>query len=214
MPVRWTRTAHQAFVGRRRELDALEQAWAAARAGARQVVFLGGEPGAGKSRLLAEAATALHAQGAAVLLGTCVPEFGMPYQPLVEPVETVLGLLEGDGSVPARLLDRLAIVAGRGTSQGDEVPAAREHRRVPAADRAERRVADRVDAPVDRVQPAAADAARDRGPVEPEGEQLGRADNAALPGRERRDPPVDVAFVSHGDTKASRTGDSPPRRAG
>ena len=131
MPVRWTRTAHQAFLGRRRELEALEQAWSAARDGARQVVFLGGEPGAGKSRLLAEVASALHAQSAGVLLGTCVPEFGMPYQPMVEPVETMLGLLEdgAEGSVTARLLDRLAIVAGRGASTGAQVPAEREHRR-------------------------------------------------------------------------------------
>ena len=54
----------------------------------------------------------------------------MPYQPLVEPVETMLGLLEGlGGSVPARLLDRLAIVAGRDGSAGEEVAGEREHRR-------------------------------------------------------------------------------------
>ena len=89
MPVRWSGTAHPVFVGRSRELDVLEQVWRETVAGARQVVFVGGDPGAGKSRLLAEVATMLHERGAAVLLGSCIEEFGPPYQPFVQPMNAV-----------------------------------------------------------------------------------------------------------------------------
>nr|WP_275585705.1 helix-turn-helix transcriptional regulator [Geodermatophilus sabuli] len=97
------------FVGRRAELAALEQLWTAVTAGARQVAFLGGEPGAGKSRLLAEFCGVLHARGATVLLGTCAAEFGPPYQPFVEPVEALLA----GAADPAGPLSRLA---GRGAA--------------------------------------------------------------------------------------------------
>ena len=99
-------------MGRRVELATFEEVWAAVTAGSRQVVFLGGEPGAGKSRLLAEVATTLHRHGAAVLLGTCAEEFGPPYQPFVEPLEALSPaaepLTEG----------RLRILTGRG-ADGD-----------------------------------------------------------------------------------------------
>ena len=79
LPAHWAGAGRPLFVGRRAELGALEQMWIAAAGGARQVAFLGGEPGAGKSRLLAEFGTLLHRRGATVLLGTCVAELGPPY---------------------------------------------------------------------------------------------------------------------------------------
>jgi len=135
LPVRWARAAHPAFVGRQAELAAFEDVWSAVTAGARQVVFLGGEPGAGKSRLLAEVSTVLHRHGAAVLLGGCVAEFGPPYQPFVEPVEMLLTLL-ADGQLPAadaggphdRLVDRLSILSGRRIPSQAGAPE-REYRR-------------------------------------------------------------------------------------
>jgi DNA-binding CsgD family transcriptional regulator/tetratricopeptide (TPR) repeat protein len=77
-------------VGRDRELAALEEAWAAADAGARQVLLVGGEAGSGKSRLAAEAATVLHRAGATVLVGACVADLGQPYQAFVEPFSVLL----------------------------------------------------------------------------------------------------------------------------
>jgi DNA-binding CsgD family transcriptional regulator len=109
LPARWSDPARPAFVGRRTELAALEEVWTAVLAGLRQVVFVGGEPGAGKSRLLAEVATALHGAGATVLLGTCAAEFGPPYQPFVEPVEALLT----DASVDPAAAGRLRTLAGR-----------------------------------------------------------------------------------------------------
>ena len=90
-PIRAAGAAIPAFVGRAAETSAAEEAWAAVRARGRQVIFIGGEPGAGKSRLAAEIASAVYRQGAVVLLGTCSPEPGGPYQPFAECLEQLLG---------------------------------------------------------------------------------------------------------------------------
>jgi DNA-binding CsgD family transcriptional regulator len=90
-PIRAAGVAVPAFVGRTAETSAAQEAWAAVLAGGRQVMFIGGEPGAGKSRLAAEIATAVYRQGAVVLLGRCAPEPGGPYQPFTECLEHLLG---------------------------------------------------------------------------------------------------------------------------
>jgi class 3 adenylate cyclase/tetratricopeptide (TPR) repeat protein len=72
------------FVGRESELGQLRQRWKDVETGARRVVFLGGEPGVGKTRLATELARTLHAEGAVVLAGRCDEELGVPYQPFVE----------------------------------------------------------------------------------------------------------------------------------
>jgi DNA-binding CsgD family transcriptional regulator len=91
LPGRTGGAARPAFVGRAAETAAAERAWAAVRDGSRQLLFIGGEPGAGKSRLAEEIAAAVHRQGALVLLGACPPEPGLPYQPFVECLEQLLG---------------------------------------------------------------------------------------------------------------------------
>jgi DNA-binding CsgD family transcriptional regulator len=90
-PIRAAGATIPAFVGRAAETSAAEEAWTSVRAGGRQVIFIGGEPGAGKSRLAAEIASAVYGQGAVVLLGTCSPEPGGPYQPFAECLEQLLG---------------------------------------------------------------------------------------------------------------------------
>ena len=91
LPARATGMAKPVFVGRAAEIAAAEQAWTAVRSGARQVVFVGGEPGAGKSRLAEELSAAMHRQGAVVLMGTCTPEPTRSYQPFAECLEQLLG---------------------------------------------------------------------------------------------------------------------------
>src|SRR5262245_34030327 len=82
LPIRWGSPGQlPPFVGRRDDLAVLEEAWAAVLAGAGRAVFVGGEPGGGKSRLVAEAAQVLHGQQATILLGSCVAELGAPYEP-------------------------------------------------------------------------------------------------------------------------------------
>ena len=91
LPARAAGMAKPAFVGRAAETAAAEQAWAAVRSGARQVIFVGGEPGAGKSRLVEELGAAMHRQGAVVLTGTCSSEPAPSYQPFAECLEQLLG---------------------------------------------------------------------------------------------------------------------------
>ena len=137
MPARWSGTGLPNLVGRRDELATLEDAWSAVVGGRRQVVFIGGEPGAGKTRLLAEAAVRLHDEGAAVLLGTCVKEFGPPYQPFVEPVSALhdavgageLTAATGHSDRPGALLDRLATIAGKRRARSPDEGAGAEYQR-------------------------------------------------------------------------------------
>lgn len=95
LPVQWAGTANlPPFVGRRREFELLESVWQSVEQGARQVVFVGGEPGAGKSRLAREAAVALNRVGVAVLVGSCSADLGQPFDPLAQPAQTLLAAVE------------------------------------------------------------------------------------------------------------------------
>ena len=53
---------------------------------------MGGEPGVGKTRLVAEAASALREHGAAVLWGACREDLDIPYRPFVAVLEQALDL--------------------------------------------------------------------------------------------------------------------------
>lgn len=72
------------FVGRTNERADLRSAWKRAVAGEGSLVFIGGEPGVGKSRLAGELARAVHDDGGVVVAGRCDEEIGMAYQPFVE----------------------------------------------------------------------------------------------------------------------------------
>lgn len=72
------------FAGRTKEMDALRRAWADAVAGHGGMVVLGGQAGVGKSRLAAELAGEVDAEGATVLVGRCPAGGAEPYHPLVE----------------------------------------------------------------------------------------------------------------------------------
>ncbi|MEV0335658.1 AAA family ATPase [Nocardia sp. NPDC050717] len=78
------------FVGRRAEVARLEAVWAAVESDRRQVVFVGGEPGVGKTRLVSEAAAALRAHGATVLTGACRQDLDIPYRPFVAILEQAI----------------------------------------------------------------------------------------------------------------------------
>ena len=66
------------LVGRAAELAAFEQAWERVEGGNRQAVFIGGEPGAGKTRLAAEVASTLVDHGVAVLVGSSTADADVP----------------------------------------------------------------------------------------------------------------------------------------
>jgi DNA-binding SARP family transcriptional activator/tetratricopeptide (TPR) repeat protein len=116
LPSRWRSEAPR-FVGRRRDLDALEAAWQAVTRGARRVALVGGDAGAGKSRLVAEVGVTTYAVGAVVLLGQCSPELERPYQPFVEPLRVLVDAAStGDLVLPAatrtRTIERVGHVVG------------------------------------------------------------------------------------------------------
>jgi DNA-binding CsgD family transcriptional regulator len=79
------------LVGRQPELETMEALWPEVAASRRQVVFLGGEPGAGKTRLIAEIAGALHDNGVTVLVGASGPDTGVSYQPFAEMLDHLFG---------------------------------------------------------------------------------------------------------------------------
>ncbi len=72
------------FVGRTRERETLDELWTHAQGGRRQVCFLAGEPGIGKTRLSLEFARARADGRATVLIGRCEEEALVPYQPFIE----------------------------------------------------------------------------------------------------------------------------------
>lgn len=75
----------------------LNKIWEAVQDDGRQAVFIGGDPGSGKSRLAAEMARAVHGRDATVLMGTTSRELSYPYEPLVEVLDQLLvGTVEGD----------------------------------------------------------------------------------------------------------------------
>jgi DNA-binding SARP family transcriptional activator len=78
-----------AFAGREAAIARLHEALAIARGGERCAVYVAGEAGIGKTRLLGEFARAIHGRGALVLYGRCEEEPGGPYQPFVEALEPV-----------------------------------------------------------------------------------------------------------------------------
>jgi DNA-binding SARP family transcriptional activator len=71
-------TPQDAFVGRARALEVLQEAYADAAAGRTRVVLIGGEPGVGKTRLADEAARRVANDGATIAWGRCQEDVGMP----------------------------------------------------------------------------------------------------------------------------------------
>jgi tetratricopeptide (TPR) repeat protein len=80
-----------AFVGRVRELDALVKLWRDADAGERTAALVYGEPGVGKSRLVAELADFASSEGAVVATSRC---FGQSGRLALAPVADWLGCPE------------------------------------------------------------------------------------------------------------------------
>ena len=107
-----------AFFGRADELARLTETQKASAAEQRlRVTLISGEPGIGKTTLVAQAARGAHAAGANVLYGHCEEGLGVPYQPwitalsqLVEHTdEAVLrAFVDAKGLALARLLPDLA----------------------------------------------------------------------------------------------------------
>ncbi len=107
------------FFGRAHELAMLQDARKQARAAARcQAVFVAGEPGIGKTALVAEAARSAHSDGAIVLFGHADEDSGISYQPWIEALsglvrdsdsDLLTGLRQAQRSALARLVPEIGI---------------------------------------------------------------------------------------------------------
>lgn len=100
-------------MGRERELGLLHDAFERARAGHGQIVFVAGEPGIGKSRLLLEFRRRLGGEGTWVE-GHCM-SFGrsIAFHPLIDLLKRTFRIEEGDGEAAiARKIDRSVLGLG------------------------------------------------------------------------------------------------------
>jgi DNA-binding CsgD family transcriptional regulator len=97
------------FVGRQPELAEIDEAWQAAQAAERRAVLIGGEAGAGKTRLAFEYARRCADEGAVVLLGVCDAELAVPYQPWVGVLDQLTQAMPAEFA--ANLADDLAAVS-------------------------------------------------------------------------------------------------------
>jgi DNA-binding SARP family transcriptional activator/tetratricopeptide (TPR) repeat protein len=117
------------FVGRERELAALDDALREALSGRGRIVLVAGEPGIGKSRLVEELGTRARSHGARVLVGRCWEAGGAPaYWPWVQALRAYVRetdrdalaaqLRAADGDLLVAVLPELADLA-----PGRDVPA-------------------------------------------------------------------------------------------
>jgi class 3 adenylate cyclase/tetratricopeptide (TPR) repeat protein len=110
------------FVGRERQLAALQELVVEAAHGRGQVVGVVGEPGMGKSRIVAELRRSLAAERLTVLEGRCL-SYGsaVPYVPLADIVRANCGIADGDS--PAEIEAKAAFgLTELGMDPGSHVP--------------------------------------------------------------------------------------------
>jgi predicted ATPase len=101
------------FVGREQELSLLLERWNLAQDGEGQVVLLSGEPGIGKSRILAELRGRLETQGATSVRLHCSPYYvNSAFYPIIDNFERALRFAREDTA--EQKLDKLeALVVGQ-----------------------------------------------------------------------------------------------------
>ncbi|HTV25310.1 MAG TPA: BREX system ATP-binding domain-containing protein, partial [Polyangiaceae bacterium] len=124
--------AQRILVGRQEALSALENALELARAGERQVVFVAGEPGIGKTSLLDEfVARVRQREGVYVARSRCVEQHmsGEPYLPVLEALErlcqsaTAAPLFEALEQAAPSWIDQMPLLSARSSSRGRGAPA-------------------------------------------------------------------------------------------
>ncbi len=117
LPGRLTGVPPLSYVGRKAEVEMLKRLWEGARGGERHVCLVAGEPGIGKTRLVAHAALARRGEEAVVLYGRCEEELATPYGPWIEalghyvehgPQAVLEAHVEAHGGELTRLLPGLA----------------------------------------------------------------------------------------------------------
>jgi class 3 adenylate cyclase len=127
-------SAMSALVGRDEEIDLLLRRWARAKAGDGQIVLVSGEPGIGKSRIIATLAERLH--GA---LHLRLRYFCSPYHqdsalfPFVDQLDREAGFARED--LPAARLEKLEAVLARAGPPDEDVALLTDLLSLPASER-------------------------------------------------------------------------------
>lgn len=98
------------LVGRGAEMGRLRRAWEKGKTAGPRLVVVSGEPGIGKSRLAAELAELVLADGGEVLVGHADEEPLAPYQPFIESLGQHEGLAGVVGRLPEAVRLRLAML--------------------------------------------------------------------------------------------------------
>ncbi|MBV9415172.1 MAG: AAA family ATPase, partial [Solirubrobacterales bacterium] len=125
------------FVGRAVELEVLRTLVPRADGEGARVVLLGGEPGAGKSRLAREFSAELASNGVLVLYGQCDAVVHTPFGPFVPALEQLMRAIDPaerraivgkSAGQLTRLLPELALEAGDATAALNVDPDTERHR--------------------------------------------------------------------------------------
>lgn len=90
--------AEPIFVGRKKELDDLTQLLERAIAGKGLTLFISGEAGSGKTRLITEFLKTAKNKDVTVLAGWCLSDAAVPYFPFVEAFDSYLSRSEMEGA--------------------------------------------------------------------------------------------------------------------
>jgi predicted ATPase len=108
------------LIGRDEEINVLLRRWASAKAGDGQVVLVSGEPGLGKSRLVAALEERLHTEPHLRLRYFCSPYHqDSALYPFVEQLSRAAGFARDD--VPAAKLERLEVLLARAAPLDEDV---------------------------------------------------------------------------------------------
>lgn len=123
------------FFGREREKARLTEALKKATSGSRQVAFVSGEPGIGKTSLCRRVAQDGYEHGVCVLYGRCDEDLGITYQPFVEALSHLV--VHSDDEMLARhVADHGGVLAGLVPALEKRIPDLPETRSVdPESDR-------------------------------------------------------------------------------
>jgi class 3 adenylate cyclase/predicted ATPase len=122
------------LIGRDEEIDLLLRRWARAKAGESQVVLVSGEPGIGKSRLIAELEERLHGKPHLCLRYSCSPyHLDSALYPFTDQFGRTAGFMHDDP--PASRLEKLEALLARSAPPEEDVALLADLMLLPASER-------------------------------------------------------------------------------
>ncbi len=134
LPQRLVRPEGAFFAGRAAEQVRWKAAWKHATAGEQRLWLLGGEAGIGKTTLLSHLAAIAHDNDALVLYGRCDEDLGVPYQPWIEALTSLIAQAP-DSLIASHVSARGGELARLIPSLGQRAPVAASVSADPVAER-------------------------------------------------------------------------------